>query len=359
MKINYIKASIYFMLMSNIVLSVTQEEKDAFKKSSQAFSSSLNKKNFNNLNNGKLLSGSKDNNKLSISSTPKASSSSFSSFFGSKSSGISTKGGSKDNVASTNKSNSGFFGSLFGSKSSGSDKKNSIVSKKESSYEDPFGSMDTSLFAEKGEKLAKNKLKSSEQQKNSDQKKESKKLRVEKALNAKNDTSTSSWFSSFKNTVAQGAKAAAKSDIGKSIGGVLKDATGQIVGAAVNKGVSKLNEGVVGTVEKINGVSSENASLVNNNTANLDVNSNNIKNEMEDPFVDLEDNALTYEDDANKKLKIEQDIKERNDLADFKKSLDNKNNSSLSIMPSGSQGFSNGNSRKKTKKSKKKISRKR
>lgn len=143
------------------------------------------------------------------------------------------------------------FEKLFGSKSE--DKSKSIKkenqetkSKKiKDAYEDPFAGLDTNLF-----EVGKTKVKSDEKQKNTDKKKANKKAGEDKAENKKKEEG---FFFFLGSKIKTGMSALAKSDLGKEMGGVLKDSAVSVASNAVSTGTQKLNQEVSSLNNKISG----------------------------------------------------------------------------------------------------------
>lgn len=150
------------------------------------------------------------------------------------------------------KSKASFLDKLFGSKSEDKTKliKKEDLEKKSKKikdiYEDPFAGLDSNLF----ESVGKTKFKSDEKQKNTDKKKANKKTGQDKADNKKKEEG---FFSSLGSKIKSGMSALAKSDLGKEMGGVLKDSAVSVASNAVSTGTQKLNQEVSSLNNKISG----------------------------------------------------------------------------------------------------------
>ncbi len=332
--------ALFMLLFVKNFQGIDKSELSAFKKDSQNFSQSLNiSKNKNNKKSSKSDSSKDD---LAVTKSLKGKSS--------KVKDDSDILNNKNSSLKDNKKEGSFFSSLFGSKKKEDNKKDLEIklskSKKnnklnDSEYEDPFGGLDENLFDKK------TKLKTAEKQEKTDARKINKKEGQEKK--EKKDKE-GGFFSSLGASIKSGAKSLVKSDLGKQVGGVLKDASVNVATNAIKAGADKLSDGVSTLNNKISGsevqndVKKEEISEV----LNEKVQSSSNKDE-EINIVDSIDSEIRDNEDSDVL-----EVKNIKDSNEFSKALDSKAEKvSPSIVNNNSYGPSFGSSSKSSKSSKK------
>ena len=232
--------------------------------------------------------------------------------------------------------------------------------KKESQLEkNPFANLDTDFFSPE-----KTKIKSAEKQKNVDIKKEAKKKGEEKKQEEKKQQeSKGGFFSNAWNTIKSGAKSLGKSEIGKGVKEIAKNATTSIANTAIQRGNEKINT----TVEKINNKIAGEKSTKNEATT--------IENEKpeeeaeEDPFANTDTDIFTSaksKSPINQNSSYEKNQKKDNgkeihseDTIKNDESMDHKSTSINAITSKTIETFSNNTSGSKSSKNKKSKKRKR
>lgn len=226
----------------------------------------------------------------------------------------------------------------------------------------PFANVDTDLFSP-----TKTKIKSAEKQKNDDMKKEAKKKGEEKKQEEKKQQeSKGGFFSSVLNTIKSGAKSLGKSEIGKGVKELAKNATTSIANTAIQRGNEKINT----TVEKINNkIAAEKA--IKNETSTIENKKPEAeKEEEEDPFANTDADIFTSAEakSANNKNSSYQKNQKENEKEIYSEdtikndeSIEPKSTSINAITSKAIETFSNnvgGSQSSKNKKSKKRKRRK-